>query len=138
MADDVIAAGAQVKIRHPWGAWLLSIITLGIYGLVWWYKINRELRDYSAGKGQPFENDPALSLLALFPGGLIIVPPFVTNWTTPSRVARAQTMSGSTYTVNPVISLLLWLFVFSTHIVYLQYALNSLWRAASDEVVVVD
>ena len=138
MAEERTVAGAAVKIRHPWGAWLLALVTLGIYGLVWWYKINRELRDYSAGMGEPLGNDPALSLLALFPGGIIIVPPFVTNWTTPSRLARAQTMSGSTYTVNPVISLLLWLFVFSTHIVYLQYALNSLWRAASDEVVVVD
>jgi hypothetical protein len=53
--------------------WALSIITLGIYHLVWWYKINRELRDYSAAAGAPLGNSPLLSLLALFPGGILIM-----------------------------------------------------------------
>ena len=80
MAEELTIQGADVKIRHPWGAWALALVTLGIYGIVWWYKINRELRDYSAAKGQPLDNDPTGSVLALVPGFLIIVPPFWTNW----------------------------------------------------------
>ncbi len=134
MAEELTVAGAAVKIRHPWGAWALSLITLGIYGLVWWYKINRELRDYSEGAGRPLGNDPTLSLLALFPGGIIVIPALWTDWTTTERVATAQEISGTRASkVNPWITLALAIFVFSTHIVYLQYALNGAWRAAGEQ-----
>lgn len=134
MAEEIVVSGVDVKIRHPWGAWALSLITVGIYGLVWWFKINRELRDYSAAKGQAFGNDPTLSLLALFPGGVIIVPAIWTYWTTTGRVADAQGLSGTRgERANGWLTLLLAIFVFSTHIVYLQYALNSAWRAEGQE-----
>jgi hypothetical protein len=137
MAEELTIRGAEVKIRHPWGAWGLALVTLGIYGIVWWYKINRELRDYSAAKGQPLENDPTMSVLALVPGFIIIVPPFWTNWTTPTRVAAIQEMSGERNRVSALLSLVLWYFVLGTHIVYLQYALNAVWRAAREEPLVV-
>ena len=134
MAEEIIVADTVVKIRHPWGAWALSLITLGIYGLVWWFKINRELRDYSAGSGRPFGNDPTLSLLALFPGGIIVIPALWTDWTTTERVGGAQEISGTGGSrVNPWITLAFAIFVFSTHIVYLQYALNGVWETAREE-----
>ena len=34
------------KTRSPFGVWVLTFVTLGIYGLVWHYKVNRELRDF--------------------------------------------------------------------------------------------
>ena len=34
------------KTRNPWGVWLIALITLGVYFFVWYYKVNRELRDY--------------------------------------------------------------------------------------------
>jgi hypothetical protein len=138
MAEELTIQGADVKIRHPWGAWALALVTLGIYGIVWWYKINRELRDYSAAKGQPLDNDPTGSVLALVPGFLIIVPPFWTNWTTPSRVAEAQGMAGEHSRVVPILSMLLWYFVLGTHIVYLQYALNSIWQSERNAPRTVD
>ena len=132
MAQELTVADAEVKIRHPWGAWALAIITLGIYGLVWWFKINREMRDYSAGRGHPLGNDPTLSLLALFPGSAIIVPAIWTYWTTTERVATSEEMTGLRHRVSPWITLLLAVLVFSTHIVYLQYALNDVWREAAE------
>jgi len=57
----------EVKIRSPWAAALLPIITLGIYHLVWWYRINRELRDYGKAKGYDLGQNPTNSVLALFP-----------------------------------------------------------------------
>ena len=137
MAEELTIQGADVKIRHPWGAWALALVTLGIYGIVWWYKINREIRDYSAAMGQPLDNNPTSSVLALVPGFIIIVPPFWTNWTTPTRVAQAQEISGEQNRVSALLSLVLWYFVLGTHIVYLQYALNAMWRGAQDESVVM-
>jgi len=129
MAEELTLSGAEVKKRNPWGIWLLALITLGIYGLVWWYKVNRELRDYSAGRGRPFDNDPTLALLALFPGGLIVVPPFFTWVYTTRRVRGVQEMTGGTDPVNSWLVVLLAV-LGSFHMIYLQYALNSSWDRA--------
>ena len=71
---------SEVKVRSPWAAALLPLITLGIYHLVWWYRVNRELSDYGKSKGYDLGQNPTNSLLALFPGGLIIVPALITYW----------------------------------------------------------
>src|SRR5262245_19384086 len=86
----------RVKIRSPWAAALLPIITLGIYHLVWWYRINRELRDYGRAKGYALGQNPMNSLLALFPGGLIIVPALRTYWRGTKRVQGAAKVAGKT------------------------------------------
>jgi hypothetical protein len=86
---------ASVKVRSPWAAALLPFITLGIYHLVWWYRINRELRDVGQGRGVDLGQNPTNSLLALFPGALIIVPPFVSYWRGTKRVMRATELAPS-------------------------------------------
>jgi hypothetical protein len=52
MAQEVAipGAGSRAKIRNPVGVLLLSIITLGIYALVYYYKTFQEMKDYS-GEG---------------------------------------------------------------------------------------
>lgn len=133
MAEPIAFQGAQVKIRHPWGVWGLAIITLGIYHLVWWYKINRELRDYSAAAGRPLGNDPVASVLAVFPGGIVIVPAVWTVVTTSARVRRVREMVERAPASDPngllaaVLS-----FVLSLQLVYIGYAINACWRAARD------
>jgi Domain of unknown function (DUF4234) len=131
MAEEVVFQGAEVKIRHPWGVWALGIITLGIYHLVWWYKINREVRDYSAVVGQPLGNDPTLSLLAIFPGSFVIIPPFWTIVTTSARIRRVREMIDGTPSSEPngVIAVLL-SFVLGLQTVYIAYAINACWRNA--------
>lgn len=44
MAEMVTIEGQQYKKRKPLGVLGLSFITLGIYFLVWYYKINDEMR----------------------------------------------------------------------------------------------
>src|SRR5690606_13629742 len=34
-----------IKRRSPWGVWVLSIVTFGIYYLIWYYNINREMAE---------------------------------------------------------------------------------------------
>ncbi len=97
MADPVrLDSGAEVKIRNPGMVILWSVITLGIYGFVWYYKINREMRDYGRAKGDEElgKSEPVLSVLAVTLGALIIVPPFVSFYKATQRLQRTQELGG--------------------------------------------
>jgi Domain of unknown function (DUF4234) len=118
----------KVKIRSPWAAALLPIVTLGIYHLVWWYRINRELRDYGRARGYDLGQNPTNSVLALFPGVLIVVPPLVTYWRGTKRVQGASRVAGQE-PVSGWIALILYLLISPGFFAYLQVSLNDLWRA---------
>jgi hypothetical protein len=93
MAQEVAipGAGTTAKIRNPLGVIGLSLITLGIYGIFWWYFINREMADLGRSTGTPELGDnPVLSVVAVTIGGLVLIPPFVTFWRTLKRIETAQ------------------------------------------------
>jgi hypothetical protein len=123
---------AHVKVRSPWAAALLPFITLGIYHLVWWYRINRELRDVGHGRRADLGEHPTNSLLALFPGALIIIPPFVTYWRGTKRVLHANELTA-TEPLNGWIALILFIVIQPAYWAYLQSSLNHAWRAAAAE-----
>jgi hypothetical protein len=123
----------RVKIRSPWAAALLPIVTLGIYHLVWWYRINRELRDYGAAKGYDLGQNPTNSVLALFPGGLIIVPALVSYWRGTKRAMGASRVADQE-PLNGWIALLLYLFISPALWAYIQVSLNKVWEAEADPV----
>ena len=131
MATTKTVCGVPVKRRDPWGAWALNLVTFGIYGIIYWNRINIELRDYSAALGRPFGNNPNLSVLAVFPGSLVYIPFFVTIATTARRVSDLQRAVRSTSGREPVAASLAVVLgiLLSTHIVYLQRALNEIWDA---------
>ena len=93
---------------------------------MWWYKINNEARR--------FLNDasinPRVSVLAVTLGALIVVPPFVSAYSTTGRIARMQERAGFPpgTRANPWISVLLH-FVFGAHALYMQIELNRIWDA---------
>ncbi len=118
----------RVKIRSPWAAALLPIITLGIYHLVWWYQISRELRDYGRSKGYDLGQNPVNSVLALFPGGLIIVPALIAYWRGAKRVQGAARVAGRE-PINGWIALILYLVVNPALWAYMQISLNEIWRS---------
>jgi hypothetical protein len=121
----------EVKVRNPWAVALLPIITLGIYHLVWWYKINKELKEYGEAKGYDLGQNPTNSVLALFPGGIIIVPALITYWRGTKRVMGAAKLGGKE-PVNGWIALLLYLFISPGMFAYLQVSLNHLWEAEAE------
>src|SRR5450755_1813534 len=121
----------KVKIRSPWAAALLPIITLGVYHLVWWYRINRELRDYGRAKGYDLGQNPTNSVLAIFPGAIIIVPTLMTYWRRTKRVQGASKLAGQE-PVSGWICLILYLLIAPGFWAYLQISLNELWRAEAD------
>jgi hypothetical protein len=124
-----IAPGLTAKIRGPITVAILSIVTLGIYVLFWWYFINREMADYGRARGtKELGDNPMKSLLALFPGGLILVPAIWTMVTTFQRIQASQRLNGQT-PVNGWLGFVLYL-VFSPALFgYMQSGLNSTWKA---------
>jgi hypothetical protein len=133
MAEEMKIRGTQdeVKIRSPWAVALLPIITLGIYHLVWWYRINRELRDYGYAKENDLGQNPTNSLLALFPGGIIIVPALVTYWRGFHRVQTASSLAGQEQP-NGWIALILYILIAPAFWAYMQVTLNDIWRQEAD------
>jgi hypothetical protein len=137
MAQVVHIPGATstAKIRNPLGVIGLTIVTLGIYYIFWWYFINREMADLGKTRGVPELGDnPILSVVALTIGALVIVPPFVTYWRTCKRVEAAQqTMLGSN-NFSPLLAFLL-IFIpivggwISSYLI--QSNLNQVWERAA-------
>jgi hypothetical protein len=109
-----------MKLRNPFLVWLVwPILTLGIYHLVWYYKIHSEM--LRLDPRQPI--NPAGSLLTIMFGWIIIVPPFVSYFNTGNRIANAQRAAGLTPTASPWIGFIL-LFIFGLTPLYYQFELN--------------
>ena len=128
---------AQAKIRHPLAAFGLVFLTLGIYYFVWYYKINRELRDLgrATGEEERLGRSPLSSLLAVSVGWLIIVPPFVSFYRTFKRIEAAQETSGTPQRVNVWLGFILYLIgllVLPVEVIYAQSELNAVWRAEAE------
>src|SRR5690242_5359561 len=135
MAYEMNIRGTQdkVKIRSPWAAALLPFVTLGIYHLVWWYRINREMRDYGQAKGYDLGQNPTNSVLALFPGGLIIIPALITYWRGTKRVQGASSVAGQE-PLNGWIAIILYLLLSPALWAYIQISLNKVWEADADPI----
>jgi hypothetical protein len=126
VAESLNIGGVPVKRRHPFGPLGLSIITFGIYGIFWWYFINREMRDLGE------EGEPILSVLAITIGWIIIIPPFVSTYNTAARIQRLQKRAGVEATdptqgaVMPWLVLILWFIPLGGLLwqAYMQWGLN--------------
>jgi hypothetical protein len=88
--------GARVRVRGLWTVAVLLVVTAGIYYLVWYYRVNRELRDYgrSLGPPNPLDVDLLRTMLAVTIGSLVIVPGAVSVARTFDRIVRAERLSG--------------------------------------------
>ena len=125
-------AGSTAKTRNPVVVAILSVITLFIYVIFWWYFINRELADLGRAKGTSELGDsPGMSTLALFPGGLLIVPAIWTTVTTFKRVQAAQRLTGQT-PINGWLGLVLYVVISPALYAYMQSGLNGVWKAQAD------
>ena len=132
MAQEVQIAGtdARAKIRSPWAPALLPFITLGIYSLVWYYKINREMRDLGRAKGTTELGDsPGTSLLAVTLGALIIVPAVISLINTGKRIQAAQRLSGVNPQLNGWLAIVMGILITPVLYAYEQSELNKVWQA---------
>jgi hypothetical protein len=124
--------GHTAKIRHPVAVPVFSLITIGIY---WWYQVKPEVVDLGRARNVTGLGDnPTLSLLAVFPGVLVIVPPYVSLYNGVKRFQRAQqaTLGDSTLNGWIVLGLLVAAFVVGVTALivpgYIQAELNKIWE----------
>jgi len=114
MAEEVQIQGTNEigKIRNPLGIIGLAIITLGIYGLVWYYKVNKELAAIGQAKGtEECGTNPVTSLIAVTLGAFIIVPPFVSAYKFCTRLSAAERVTGVPQGMEPGLLFLLYIFL---------------------------
>jgi uncharacterized protein DUF4234 len=131
MAEEIQIAGtgSTAKIRNPLGTVALSIVTIGIYYIFWWYFINREMRDLGRSRNTDLGQSPGNSVLAITLGALIIVPALVTLWTTSGRIERSQEAVGIDRRASGPIIFILLLLIGPVGIWYAQSELNKVWDA---------
>jgi hypothetical protein len=121
----------EVKVRNPWAVALLPFVTFGIYHLVWWYRVNKELKAFGEAKGYDLGQNPTNSVLALFPGAIIIIPALVTYWRGTERVQGASKIAGRE-PVSGWIALILYLLLAPGFWAYLQVSLNNVWEQEAE------
>jgi hypothetical protein len=140
MAQKVRVPGVgEAKLINPAVAFLLALVTLGLYYLFWLGIRNSELNDYGAALGKdenPLRVNTLLLILANTLGWFLIVPPFISQWRFYRRIGRAQELAGMEHRISHVTGFLLYLvaLVFlPIEIPYAQHHLNRLWEHAAEE-----
>jgi hypothetical protein len=155
VAEIVRIADKEFKKRGPLAVWLINFVTAGIYFYVWYFKINREAREYL---GDPAIN-PTVALLAVlviwipaliiaplallsmerpfhppvvlvvlaFAGILLVIPALISVFNTGKRIGRMQGHAGVQDQISPGIGLLLFL-VMRLDMPYQQEHLNRIWN----------
>ena len=91
-----LVAADAIRIRKPWTVPLFGVFTLGIYLFVWYYRINRELRDLGAVSGEPgraLDVKPGRSTLAVSLGAILLIPLFVSINRTLHRIQNAERLT---------------------------------------------
>lgn len=115
------APAAGLQHQEPVAQWLLCAF-VPFYSLFWYYRLCKELGEWSQGR---IHTDPGKSLLAVTLGWIVIVPPIVSWAGTMSRIREAQAMAGLPQRAT------FWgsvgrAFLLSFHIKWLQDQLNGL------------
>jgi formate hydrogenlyase subunit 6/NADH:ubiquinone oxidoreductase subunit I len=154
-SEDVVVDGEKFRRRSPLGVWLLSLSTLGVYAMVWHYKVNDEARRYLRDP----EISPGLSFLAFSSAGLTVVPvglyllfsrpirlwgvvlwflaglpfliaPLVSVFRTGERIARMQKRDGGESTAAGIVGVLLMPAGLAS-VPYYQAELNLIWGSTA-------
>jgi hypothetical protein len=129
----------EIKLRHPWVAFGLAIVTLGLYYLYWYYVSNGDLNEYGETleeESNPLRVSAGLATLAVSIGGLLIVPPFISQWRFYRRIQKAQELAGIDPKINHVVGFVLFLIalvLLPFEIPYAQGHLNRLWEHEASE-----
>ena len=125
---EITINGETAKVRSPVNSALLSLIPF--YGLFWYFYVNKELAALGRARGtEELGTNPTNSALALFPGGLVIVPAVISMYNTGERIATAQRLAGVAETVNSAIVCVALLVFFPAGVFYTQQELNNVWES---------
>ncbi|KAB2345280.1 DUF4234 domain-containing protein [Actinomadura rudentiformis] len=114
------AAGLNMKRRNPAAAWLgLPMITFGIYGMVWFFKVHKELSEYD----RRIDDSSTNALLSVLFGAVTLyIWPLVVWCKLGGRIAQAQKAAGLPASCSGGIGFLLGILGFG--VLYYQLQLN--------------
>ena len=132
MAEPIQIRGSSYegKIRNPLGVIGLSIITLGIYGIFWYYYANKELAEIGkAHNSDECGDSPGTSVLAVTLGAFIIVPAFVSAYKFCQRLSAAERLSGAAPGMEPGLLFVLYVFISPVASYIAQANLNKVLQA---------
>ena len=127
MAETVTINGQSYLKRNPLGVLGLTIITLGIYGFYWYYKVNEEILRYTGDQ----TISPSRSLVAVIPGFLLIVPPFIAYYNTANHIVQMEQQRGIAAQISPALVVVIALVIWIGMAAYVQEHLNRVWDSAS-------
>jgi hypothetical protein len=127
MAETVTIGGQEYLKRNPLGVLGLTIITLGIYGLYWYYKVNEEIQRFTGDQ----TISPARSLVAVFPGALLIIPPFIAYYNTANHIVEMQRGQQLQTEISPALVVVIAIVIWVGMPPYVQEHMNRVWEAAS-------
>jgi hypothetical protein len=113
--------GIQMKRRRPAGVWLLTLCTLGIYGLAYWYRVHAELREFDRRR----HVSPVFELLSISLLAWTIILPLMSIGSMAERIRLAQSAAGLPQGCSGRKGILLAL-LFGTHVIYYQGKLNGI------------
>ncbi len=134
MAEEVQIRGSSYtgKIRNPLGVIGLSLITLGIYGIFWYYYANKELAEIGkAHNTDECGDSPGKSVLAVTLGAFVIVPAFVSAYKFCKRLSAAERLTGAPQGMEPGLLFILYVFLSPVAAYIAQSNLNKVLEAQS-------
>ena len=116
------------RIRSPWTVWCLSVLTLGVYYLIWYVRLNKEIARVAGV-------DVTVVTAGLWVSQCVPFANWVSLAHTAQRLRTALELAGAEPSVSAGRTILasLW---FGSHIRYLQRHANELWRALEDQAAV--
>ena len=132
MAEEIQISGTNAvgKLRNPLGVVGLTIITIGVYFFVWYYKINKEMAEMGRARNtDELGTSPTTSLMAvLFGWILLFIPPLVSEYKTCARLNAAERQMGL-QGMEPGLLFLLWVFLGPVGHYIFQSNLNKVLQA---------
>ena len=132
MAEEIQISGSNAvgKIRNPLGVVGLTIVTLGVYFFIWYYKVNKEMAEMGRVRGtDELGTSPATSLMAMLFGWILLfIPPLVSEYKTCDRLSKAERMAGL-QGMEAGLLFLLWIFLGPVGHYIFQSNLNKVLQA---------
>jgi hypothetical protein len=82
----------QQRLRRPATVAIFGVVTLGLYSIGWYYRINREMRDFGVRHGdrELGATRPWVSAIAMTLGGIIVIPRLISLLRTVGRVQMVE------------------------------------------------
>jgi hypothetical protein len=128
MAEKLTIPGTQVvvKPRNPVAVGFLSLTI--VYLPFYWYAINKELKELGEARGIDLGTSPMTSALAGSLGTFVIVPPYVTSYTTAERIKTAQMATGRKDWLEGWIAIVMLFMLAPLMFGMVQDQLNKVWQ----------